>query len=536
MQTQACDYLVVSQPIALAVEANDRVKGPGGRMSARLFRLSAALVAVIHVAPASGRVHAQRSAPAQAPRVDANAAAAAHEKPAEPDNRSVLQLGERLARGDITLSVQDVVSSAVRTLPEVRAAESRRAAAAAGASAASIDLYPRVGLSASYRRLSTVESTPFPRNPLLVEEQVARQAAGVPPPPDAFDLRFPQSDHHYGSRAELSYPLTAAIFRTLPSVAALDELSAAERWNYEVARRDAALRGHRAYYEYLRARAQVAIAEATLQDARRRRAEIEAQIAAGVLGRAPLLTVESQLGRASMDLESSRARVESARAELAYVMGRTLPPTIATTETLARPAAKIDQNSAALVAQGLRQRPELHYLRHLVGSREQEDRAAAAGGIPSLSLVAGADLERPSPRSFPQEDRFGTAWDVGVLLEWSPNDLIAAGHRGDQTQAQATLARVDLERMSKEIRLEITRAITDLQAFSKMLSAAQQNLTVSEDNYETHMLLFRAGQIPSRDVQDAENELRLARLDMINAAIDVRLADAHLRYAVGDTL
>ena len=44
---------------------------------------------------------------------------------------------------------------------------------------------------------------------------------------------------------------------------------------------------------------------------------------------------------------------------------------------------------------------------------------------------------------------------------------------------------------------------------------------------------FRAGAAVATDFIDAESELRRARLELINAAIDVRIARARLNRAVG---
>ena len=44
---------------------------------------------------------------------------------------------------------------------------------------------------------------------------------------------------------------------------------------------------------------------------------------------------------------------------------------------------------------------------------------------------------------------------------------------------------------------------------------------------------FRAGAAVAIDVIDAETELRRARLELINAAIDMRIARARLDRAVG---
>ena len=64
------------------------------------------------------------------------------------------------------------------------------------------------------------------------------------------------------------------------------------------------------------------------------------------------------------------------------------------------------------------------------------------------------------------------------------------------------------------------------------MEAAQVGIRSAEESYRVRREQFRAGAAVATDVIDAEEDLRRARLDLVNAAIDVRIARARLDRAV----
>ena len=449
---------------------------------------------------------------------------------------SVLDIAESLAKGDVVIGVEDVVSSARETSSDIRAASASQRAAEASADAETVTLYPQLHLSASYRRLSPVDAPPLRRNAELQARAVARQAAGISQPPDPLSaVRFPSVADVYLARAELVVPISQALLAGLPRVSAARERAAAQQRYSRTVRQDVELSAHESFYEYARARAQHLVLQASHVDAMRRRDEALLQIRAGVLGRAAELTANRQLMHIGVELERSGAAEAAARARLSQIMGRPLPQTIGIREVLLREGAPLGALQQ-LLAHAQRTRPEIHSLAHTIEALDAEHSAASASVLPSVSVVAGTEVQNPKPRVFPQQDRFGAAWDIGVLLEWSLSSALESSQRGDAFRAATEQARAQLQSLREAIAFDVTTAFADCRALGKVLGIAQKQLAVAEEDYEVHMLLFRSGKIPSRELQSAEDELRTARLELVDAAVDLRIAEARLKRAVGDML
>jgi alkane 1-monooxygenase len=446
---------------------------------------------------------------------DVQAVPVSSEAPTQP----AMDIAVLLEMGDVVLDIREVVAKAVAGSPDVQAAQAGLREARAQTSASAVGLLPRLAVSASYRYLSPVdESTAFP--------------VGA----SSFVVTFPQVRDRYALRVEGTLPVTDILLRTLPTLAAGRHLSEARNLSARAARQGTALLAHASYYEYLRARAQVIVAEASLRDAELHRGEVALQVDAGTLGLAALLTADSQRKRVAIELEHARASMASSHDQLEHVMRTKLPPVLATRESIARAAPPAAMTLAQAIERGLRMRPELRSLRRLVQSRESYEDAAHATSIPALALVAATDIERPEPRTFPQRADIGLAWDVGIVAHWSPTDVASNANLSDVADARTAAARAELEQAKNDVRREISEGFHRFGASRNALDIARSGLSVAEENYQTHLLLFRSGRIPSRELQDAENELRMARQGFVDIAVDLRLAEAHLKYALGDEM
>ena len=65
-------------------------------------------------------------------------------------------------------------------------------------------------------------------------------------------------------------------------------------------------------------------------------------------------------------------------------------------------------------------RPERQALELRIGGTDERMRAAEAGRLPTIALVAAASTTRkPNPRIFPRQDKWNDSWDVGVNVSWS---------------------------------------------------------------------------------------------------------------------
>jgi outer membrane protein TolC len=67
-----------------------------------------------------------------------------------------------------------------------------------------------------------------------------------------------------------------------------------------------------------------------------------------------------------------------------------------------------------------------------------------------------------------------------------------------------------------------------------VVESSASGLRSAEESYRSRRELFASGRATSVELTDAETALTQARLDVIDAFIDRRIADARLRQATGD--
>jgi outer membrane protein TolC len=239
---------------------------------------------------------------------------------------------------------------------------------------------------------------------------------------------------------------------------------------------------------------------------------------------------------AAAEVRLARARGDGAVAERAFRVLLHLRENEPTEvgETLVLSPTAISEPRPSLIRRALERRSELRALRELARAQEHERNASAGEYFPRVSVLANLDYANPNPRFFEQEDTFNATWTVGAQIGWSPNDALRANAQVTAANARAAQTRADIARLGDAIRLEVTRALESHEAARTALAASQVGIEAAEESYRVRLAQLRAGTAVTRDLIDAEAELTQARLELLNAAIDERVARARLTRAVAE--
>ena len=111
-----------------------------------------------------------------------------------------------------------------------------------------------------------------------------------------------------------------------------------------------------------------------------------------------------------------------------------------------------------------------------------------------------------------------------------------AGDSGTpRTQRTEDAARLEAERRAVEdgLRVEVLQAHQARQEARSALRTSARGLAAAEEAYRVRRLLFDHGRATSVEVIDAETNLLGARLEQVNAQVNLLLARARLEHAVG---
>ena len=428
------------------------------------------------------------------------------------------------------------------TAPSLDSSRAAVRAAAAGADRAWLGVLPRLELSARYTRLSDVENPSlggdFDRSaldPVIagVDDPEARALfEGLFESFGSFD--FPVILDQYSLRASLTYPVSDVFLTILPAYRASSSFADAQRLRTEAEQQTVELRAREAFYLYARARGALLVAEATVQQIDAHRRNVEALVNAGVAAPVDLMRVDAQLASARVGVARARGGVTvaaQALRNLMHVEGE--EPLIPVGENLLSVPPPVEAPRAQLVARAIENRAEMRALRLVITGRESAVTARRGEQWPHLALQANYEYANPNNRIIPQQEEWNGTWDVSVLLTWSPNDFFAGDAAVDQAQAELAQSRADLDALGDAVELEVIRAHDGYETARAALEAAQAGIAAAEESYRVRGEQIRAGTAVTSDLIDAETELTRARLQLLDALIDVHLARARLERAIG---
>lgn len=467
-------------------------------------------------------------------------------------DRETIEERVRAQVADLTepggLTADAAAERAVATSPSMDRAAAAVAAAEAGARRAWQGFFPQLEVSARYTRLSRINQPSF-GGALITEDQAAAArilTAGVDDPEaqllwnnllDTFSstegFEFPVILNNYVLRGTATLPVSDLFFTILPGYRAAQAAVDVSQAQVASERAQIAYRAREAYYQLARARGAAVVARKSVEQVDANRQRIATLVEAGAAAQVDLLQINATLARARVNVAQAESGARIAERALQLLMHDDAP--IVLGEDFASEPAAPEAAVEALTDQALRDRPELDALRRLVEARERSIRAALGRQWPQLFVQGNVDIANPNQRIIPQQQEFNTTWDVSVVLRWSPNEMGTARAQAAEARAQLEQARQDIASLTDGVRLEVSEAHSSLEASRLAFEAAQVGLVAAEAEHQVRMAQLEAGAAVTSDVLDAETSVTRARLQLIDAAIELRLARARLNKAVGHT-
>lgn len=349
------------------------------------------------------------------------------------------------------------------------------------------------------------------------------------------NLRFPYYRSQYELSAQVSYPVSAAIFTILPMYRAAGRSVDAARVQRDVELSLIAIRAREAFYEHVRARAGLVVAREARDAVRGHRDQVRSLVEAGVAARADLLQVEAQLASAEVSVTNAELGVELSRRALAILIteeGEPLPD-IQIGEDVSGPLEVPYGSVTELENLALERRPELQALGLARDARRLQARAHAASRYPQLVVSGNAIYANPNSRYIPQTRTFRSSWDVSAIVRWSPNDALVG--EGQRRAAAAQLEELEAQELQlrEGVRLEVSQAYQAFQTARASLAGSEAAVQAAEESYRVRLEQLQQGTIVATELQDARTELTRAELARVDAAVLMRIAHARLLRAMG---
>ncbi len=218
---------------------------------------------------------------------------------------------------------------------------------------------------------------------------------------------------------------------------------------------------------------------------------------------------------------------------LSVLMGETTPVVYEIGENVLVMPAEVNMTEEEGLREAQQQRLELQSLDVAQQALASQSKVARAANYPRLDAQGRANYANPNERFTPGDGKFHGTWDVSVMLSWTPTDLLGADASQAELHNQAQVLAAQRQELSEALRLEVASALTSVKTARFAVGAVQEQIEAAEEGYRTRRELFRAGRSTSVELIDSETELTRARLELVNAFVDLHIAEAQLAHALG---
>jgi len=189
--------------------------------------------------------------------------------------------------------------------------------------------------------------------------------------------------------------------------------------------------------------------------------------------------------------------------------------------------------STAMIESALANRPELKSADFRIKASELGVKAAKAGFYPQVYLSGNYYYLRPNPRYMPALDNFKRTWDLGISVSFDVWNWGQTKSQAEQAKAQLAQARDARQLLEDQAVLEVTQSRLMLVQARERMKLAAQAAGQAEENLRVTRERFKQGVALNTDVLDADVALLRARMNRVQAAIDLVLAQARLEKALG---
>jgi outer membrane protein len=408
------------------------------------------------------------------------------------------------------LTADQAASRAAKASPSVRRKAAEVEASIAQLQAVELARVPRVEGKASYTRVSPID-------PLML---------GPTP------LEFPEN--YYATNATLGIPLSEYVLRFPKLIDAaklgVEAARTSERATEVNAGQDARL----AYYELVRARLQVYVADRQLAQVQAVLKQVRALADAQRVSKADLMRVESNEAQAEQVLNQLRNLASLREEMLRLLIGAGAEPVALGEDPRADVNAPAAGSLDDLQKKATSQRLEFKAIDLGIAAKLKQRDSEKANLYPHLSAFASADYANPNQRVFPQEEKWKLTWSAGVQLTWTLNDALLARATDRRIAAETNGLREDRENLARGTRIEILAAQQAVILAQSSLETSKKGLAAAEEGYRVRRELLNADRATAVELVDAETDLTRARISALNARVDLRVALAQLAHALGD--
>ncbi len=344
-----------------------------------------------------------------------------------------------------------------------------------------------------------------------------------------------------GAVVMLTQPLyMGGKIRAYDHITRLAEEAAGEQHSME--EQDLRVSVDEAYWRIVALQSKKQLAQSFLETVKKLDADVDKIIAEGMATRADGLSVKVKVNEAEVAIIQVDNGLALSRMALAQLCGLPMDEEFTledenrkmTIDKAQSNSEYVEQNAVwdGAVETALAHRSEIRALDIAAQVKDEEVKVARAEFMPNLALTAGYLVSNPSVfNGF--EKKFNGTWNVGVMLKVP---LLTWGDRTykvRQAKAEAAMARTRVDEVREKITLQVNQNQQKLQEARQRLATAVRSQEQADENLRIANLGMKEGVIPVSNVLQAQTAWLSAHSTLVEAEIDVKLADLYLLRALG---
>jgi outer membrane protein TolC len=323
--------------------------------------------------------------------------------------------------------------------------------------------------------------------------------------------------------------------------AATQAMARSSRENLTRAQQQTAFEARRAYYLAAQADEAVTVAEQNVEQQKAFLATAKARVQSGAAAKLDQLKAELAVANAESDLLEVRNQHLLAREALATV----------TSDPRFREAllSHLDAGEPALPAEAdaidlaLKRRPDLATLHSQAEALNLGAKAARASGLPVLSFRSSilqqddraANLfntgSQPTSSDIIKDHQ---TYQVGLVLSWDGTGPFRARAKAAEIDASERSVRHSISATEDQVALEVRSVLSKAKEAMERYKVQNSAVAVADEQAKVARLAYRESMITSVELQGAELALTAARFNQLRARLDIALAQANLKFTLGE--
>jgi outer membrane protein TolC len=422
----------------------------------------------------------------------------------------MLALGQAAGEPQGRLTIKDAIDLGLKQHPAVQEFQERVASAQAQIGVARSAFFPQVTFSGNYYYGDAFPTISRGGVSFGSPSSVSSAAGGVRT--DYYIYRF--------SASQLIYDFGKTSGQLAGSQATYKQ--SAE--DLAGTRQKVALDVRTAYYGYLAARRAVEVEKENVRQNEELLKQATGFYQVGLRAKIDVTKAEANLYDAQAALIRARNLVDVARVSLLTALGLKTWPFDSVEDTLEVKPTKLSLPD--LLAQALRQRPEILRNRYQQQGNEAAVQVARAGYFPAFTSNAAYGWQGPQ---YPLQDN----WWVGVAVSFPLFEGLNTLYSVRSAKAQLRASQANAEVLSQDVTKEVEQSYYDLQSAWEVIRATTKAREAAAENLRLAQGRYKAGVGNIIEVTDAQVQFARSDLNYVRALYDYRIVEARLDKAVG---